>query len=217
MSLDSFKSTSEDVGGETNLDNTSPTDVSADDVDWHISLDGYWDDVDERFYGEDTPNEPPLMNVPEKLAADMEHIGDEGYASEVADQLEMMVPSEYKSVIRITFNDFSTWNWPLKNTTDEFTDEVKHFIDRYFPEIIQWDAIVRGDDPEEELDNWLNQFDDPDYSWQQDVDNTEMDRKTRVWFNQNASWLPELRKKIKSEANDVDIEQESGDEWMDDW
>jgi len=205
MSLESFKS-------QVRSDEKSAVDVSTEDFDWHLSLDGYWSNIDERFFGEDTPNEPPLMAVPEKLAADMTHIEDSEYAKEIAEQLDFNTPSRYGSVVRVTFNDFSTWHWPVLER-DGYNSELEHFAEEYIPQIIQWEAIVAGDNPQRALQEWAGEQEDPDYSWVDDISETSMDDDTRRYFNDNADWLEELSRNVDS----VDVDIDTDDNWEDDW
>jgi len=166
---------------------------------------------DARFYGDGTPNDPPLINVPKKLATDMHYKDDPQLATDVASQLDFNTPSRYEAVITVEFNDYSTWNWPILVGNRELTTEVEHFIDKYLPQIIKWDAIVEGKDPQKELKKWRD-GDEVDYSWAEDVANTEISEDTRKYFNDNASWLPHIDREL---SGSIDIETEG--DWKDDW
>lgn len=205
MSLDSFKTEIKPKKESTNM--------SVDDLDWHISSDGYWDEHDSRFFGEDKPNDPPLMNVPEKLAADMDYIEDPQTVLDIAESLEMRSPDRYDAAIRVIFNDFSTWHWPILKGDRELTNEVMHFIDEYMPQIVQWRAIVAGEDPKQALDEWNDVVEEKDYSWMDEIDNTELSEDDRQYLNDNASWLEHISRKV--DAPDIDIEDDS--DWADDW
>jgi len=198
--------------------NTFREDVdNSDDKDWHVSTEKYWSHIDKRFYGPGTPNETPLIDVPAKLAADMEYIDDAELATQVASLLNFSNSESYEAVIRIKFNDFSTWNWPLLVGNREFTDEVKHFIDRYFPEILKWDAIVAGEDPQRAVEEWKDPNAGDNYSWTDDVDQTDMSEETRKYFNENKEWMPEIRKTIKNEVSASDVNVSEDEDWMEDW
>lgn len=217
MSLDSFKAQNNEQGGANDNTGNTVDKVSIEEYDWHISMDKYWNDVDERFYGQGTPNEPPLMNVPEKLAADMEYVDDPHLASSVADQLDFNSPERYEAVITVIFNDFSTWKWPLLKGDKELTSEVEHFIDKYIPEIIRWEAIVAGEDPDEAIKEWTGEDEGDDMSWMEDIGNTSMSDDMRKMFNEEADWLPHINRTVETNSEVEDVEIDSDGDWTDDW
>lgn len=217
MSLDSFKAQTNEQGGVNDNSSNTVDKVSIEDYDWHISMDEYWDDVDERFYGGDTPNEPPLMNVPEKLAADMEYVDDPHYASTIAEQLDFNSPERYGAVITVIFNDFSTWKWPILVGDRELTSEVEHFIEKYIPEIIEWEAIVAGEDPDKALKEWYGERQDDDMSWMEEVSNTSMSDEVRKVFNEEVEWLPHINRTVETNTGMDSVDIDSDDDWTDDW
>lgn len=214
MSLDQFKASTQIKGGADESSDNDNEQLGPRDINWHISLDGYWDDVDKRFYGEDTPNEPPLMNVPEKLAADMDYCDDSDLATEIASQLDFNTPERYEAVITVTFNDFSTWNWPILNGGRKLTSEVIHFIDKYMPQIVKWEAILAGDDPIQAVKEWKGENDPADFSWMDDISNTKLSEPDRKYLNENADWLEHKSRRVDATP---DIDVDSGDDWADDW
>lgn len=217
MSLDQFRASEQMKGGEEGDSGNTEEQINHTDISWHISLDGYWDDVDERFYGENTPNEPPLMYVPEKLAANMDYKDDPHLATKVASQLDFNTPERYEAVVTVIFNDFSTWNWPILEGGRKLTSEVTHFIDEYMPQIVQWRAIVAGESPEEALEEWEGRTDNPDFSWMDDMMNTRLSEEDRKYLNDNADWLEHKSRVVGSTPDTSNIEIDSGDDWEDDW
>lgn len=217
MSLDSFKSENFQTLNEESKSCDTESSVDIDDFDWHLSIDGYWDSVDDRFFGSDSPNEPPLMNVPEKLAADVSYIDDSEYATEVATQLSMNSPQRYEAVMRITFNDFSVWNWPLIEGNREYNSQIEHFIDKFMPQILKWEAIVRGDDPTKAVDKWIADDDDSDYSWVEDIDNTDISESLREYFNDEVDWMPHISRVIETSTTSDNDNSSFDDSWTDDW
>jgi hypothetical protein len=202
----------------TDTDTTDDaSDMEVDHINWHVSLNGYWDNIDERFYGEDTPNDPPIINVPEKLAADIEYINSPLKASIIAEKLDMDKCISYNSAVKIRFNDFSTWHWPMKSCDREFTYQLKGFIDRWFPDIIQWHAIVRGDDPKEALERWYDEIEPSTPDWIEEFEDTDMDEETRQYLNDNADWLPEISRTVEGKgvdsSSDISIEEDWNEGW----
>jgi len=205
MSMDSVKS-------QYQSDEKTDVDASVDDITWKIKSGGYFESVDDRFYGEDTPNKPPLMPVPDKLAADMDYIQDSGYAMEVATQLDFNTPSRYNSVVRILFNDFSTWNWPILDECDGISSELDHFVNKYIPQIIQWEAIVAGEDPNDAVDEWAKDT-TLDETWMKDVGNTHLTEDQRKFFNDKVEWMEYISKDV--ESSEVSVKADG--DWTDDW
>lgn len=215
MSLDSFK---QDEGGDVDKAVSSTLDDSIDDnSDWQFSAYGYYDDVDERFYGDGIPNQPPMMSVPEKLAADMEYIEDSKFAKEIAESIPYADYFNQDAVIKIVFNDLSTWHWPIKSIGNGGFNDVEHFVQTYIPEIIQWDAILHGDDPTKRLADWYDEGEQEGVNWSKLMEDVDMSEDKRKWFNNNADWLDKISKKVKKIDSGDELELDEDDDWIDDW
>lgn len=187
------------------------------DCNWHISLDGYWEDVDPSYFGDDTPNEPPIMAVPEKLAADMEVIEDEELIQELVDWMYSDGQEKYSEVLKVTFNDFSTWHIPLRPWDKDYARIRMGAVERYVPEIIKWEAIVKGKNPKKALQEFDAPWEYTEPEWVSDFEHWEMKEDTRKWFNENADWLPYIDKTIKSDGDEVEVELAEDEDWTDDW
>lgn len=187
------------------------------DCEWHISLDGYWSDIDPFYFGEHTPNQPPLMAVPEKLAADIDILQDETMIRALSEWLYSDDPGVYSEVIKITFNDFSTWHIPVQPWSEDHACVRMSTVEKYVPEIIKWEAIVHGKDPERVLESTELPWDDTEPEWFDDFEHRKMNENTRQWFNDNADWLPYIDETIKSDSEEVDMELDKDDDWTDDW
>lgn len=213
MSLDSFSGDN----FESNIDaeEDSSDELNAWDFNWHISRNGYWETVDEKFYTDELPNEPPLMAVPEKLAADMEIIEDPEIVNQVAKYWFPKCEDEYEQVMKITFNDFSVWHEPLLPWEKDYTRARQHLVERYLPEIVKWKAIIECRDVSEALRELKESWEEDEPKWFSDIDKTELSNSARLWLNENASWLPHIDKVIETE--EIDLELDEDDDWTDDW
>jgi len=172
--------------------------------------------VGDRFFGEGTPNDPPIIYVDEKLAADMEIIDDENVVQEVVEFWSLPQPDRYVSVLKVTFNDFSNWHIPLPPWEKDYAKTRVNTIDKYMPEIIRWHAIVEGEDPEPRLQDWESQLEPSEPEWYGDLEKTGISEETREKVNNQLSAVPYIDKKIESTTYDADIEVED-DSWEDDW
>jgi len=207
-----------DGNTETNeSQNTGSSDSYTFRCNWHISLDGYWEDVDPEYYGDYTPNSPPLMAVPEKLAADMEIIEDDKLIQQLSDWIYEDDNSIYSEVLRLTFNDFSTWHIPLRPWDKDYARIREGAVEKYVPEIVKWEAIVRGENPKEALEQCDFPWEDTKPDWFDDFEHFEFDKETRKWYNENVDWLAYIDKTIKSDNANVDIYAGDNDNWEDDW
>jgi len=215
MSLDQFRTTTESSSTTSDTESDNNEDSYTWDCNWHVDLQGYWKDVDGRFYSEDTPNEPPLMAVPEKLAAEIHIIDDSEIVQDVAEWWFPEAADEYTEAAKVVFNDFSTWHLPLKPWDKDYENSREHIIKTYVPEVIRWNAILEGENPDKAIEDWNKpwEIDDPD--WFDDIEKTEMSEEFRKWCNKNADWLPHIDKKIKS-TDEIELDVED-DNWEDDW
>lgn len=210
MSLDSY---AEPVESETDESDDSYTF----DCNWHISLDGYWDEVDPKYFGANTPNEPPLMAVPEKLAADMEIIQSDDIIQQLSNWIYNDDASIYTEVLKITFNDFSTWHIPLRPWDKDYARTRANSVKRYMPQIIEWNAIIQGNNPEQALEQFDPPWESNNPEWFDDFQHYEMDEETRKWYNENVDWLAHIDKTIKSDNENIDIDEGENDDWTKDW
>lgn len=217
MSLDQFRSMSDsdqlDESEEVNDDSTDHTW----DCNWHLYPGGYWEEVDEKYYGDDSPNQPPLFNVPEKLAAEINVIDDEDIVSEVSEWWNPKRKDDFNEVIQIVFNDFSTWHMPVRPWDEDYSRTRVHIVERYLPDVVKWRAILRGDDPDEVLEQWTPPWEQQKPDWEDDIDNTGFSEDTRQWLNDYASWMPHIDKEVGSESKDVELDIDEDDDWTDDW
>lgn len=216
MSLDQFSSIDGDKSDATSDSGNSDEDSYTWDCNWHIDPDGYWDDVDERFFGDGTPNQPPLMEVPEKMAAELHIIDDEDVVQSAA---ELMFPNhsdEYTQVLRVVYNDLSTWHVPIKDWDDDSEMIMETIVQKYVPEVIKWEAIINGENPQDKLEEWDKpwEFDEPE--WWSDMDHTGISEETRKWLNNSVPGVEYVDRKIESSKQEVDLEVED-DDWTDDW
>lgn len=209
MSLDQFKS----VSLEDHL--TTSEDTSWD-LNWHIKEEGYWDSIGSRFFDEDSPNKPPLMEVPEKLAADLEISDDPELVEEVASYWFPGREDDYVEVVKITYNDFSVWYWPLRPWDEDYENMRDTIVKRYYPQVIKWRAIVRGDDPSKALREMDKPWEEDEPKWFSDVDKTGLSEETRKWLNKNKDWIQHIDREINSREEEIDLGVEDED-WTDDW
>lgn len=215
MSLDQFRSLG-DNQSDTSGASGEPEDVTSWDCNWHIKLDGYWDNVSEKYFGDDTPNQPPLMAVPEKLAAELHIVDDPELVEEVGEFWAQGSPDEYVEVFKIVFNDLSTFHVPLRPWSKDYAMIRDSLVKQYLPEVVKWEAVLDGENPDEVLDNWLPPWEEEDPDWFEDVDKTGLSESTRKWLNEEKNWLPHIDKKIESNGN-VDLDLDEDDDWADDW
>lgn len=230
MSLEEYRNkldtgTSEEPEPSVN-DETDSSDDSDDyqwDCSWHIDPDGYWDSVDERFFGDDKPHDPPLMAVPERLAAEIEVVEDEEFAAEIASMWSFGDAEKHTEVIEVIFNDLSVWRMPAKPLDKDNLGIREHIVEQYVPETIKWEAIIEGENPHDALEEWeenggVEEKDPEDYfpDWFSDLDDTELSEEDRQWFNRNADWLERIDREVDAGSRDVDVEVESDYGWMED-
>lgn len=217
MSLDQFSSVSEHYEDSDSEEEESSENSYSWDCNWHIHPEGYWDGVDERFFGEDTPNQPPLMNVSEKLAAEMEVIDDPDFVKEVGEWWSEREADSYNAVIRVIFNDLSTWHVPVKPWDKDYARTREHTVKRYVPEVIRWEAILNGEDPDKAIAEWDEPWGEHRPEWFDDFEHWEMEEQTRKWFNENADWLPHIDRTIESTEDEVELDVDDDEDWTDDW
>jgi len=207
---------------EGNTETTESQDIGSSDsytfeFDWHIRLDGYWEDVNREYYGDHTPNSSPLMAVPEKLAADIKIIQDDEVIQQLSDWIYDDDESIYSEVLKLTFNDFSTWHIPLRPWDKDYARIREGAVKKYVPQVIKWEAIVRGENPKEALEQYEFPWEDTKPDWFNDFEHFEFDEETRKWYNENVDWLPYIDKTIKSDDANIDIDTGDNDNWEDDW
>lgn len=174
----------------------------------------FWQDTDTRFYGEDTPNDFPIIAVNELLAARIEIVEDEEWAKEVAQFWNISESRNITELVRITFNDLRTWHWPLRPWDKDPTKTRQHIVEKYVPQVIRWEAILEGEDPKEAVSEWENRHEDNSVDFAEIMDETDMSDEDRKWFNKNADWMPLLKRKVEKN-DDVDINVAEDDSWMD--
>lgn len=215
MSLDSYKDKigSADYGSDSQVD--SDTESIDWDCNWHIDFDGYFDNVDERFFGEDKPHEPPLMEVPERLAAEIDIVENSDFASTVAAQWGFNDNDSYAEVVEVLFNDLSVWRVPVKSWDKDYLNMRDEIVEKYVPQVIKWEAILNGDDPSKALNEWYNDGEPKEPQWVNEIQDTELDEEDRKWLNKNADWLGRIDRKAQSDDRNVDVEVEEDYGWMD--
>lgn len=217
MSLDHFKST-DDVNvasEETSEQNESePTDNKPNPTwgdDWHIYPGGYWEDVDEDFFGEGTPNSPPLINVDTKLAAEVHITEDQGVVEEAA---EFMFPEEverYTQAVQIIYNDLSTWLLPLPPWGEDLAGTRDWLVRDIVPEVIQWEAILDGRDPEKALSEWED-GEGVETTWTDMIDETEMSDEDRKELNNKLGDNIDLPERVRK-SKGINISEDSTTSW----
>jgi hypothetical protein len=105
----------------------------------------------EPFVSDDTPHEPPLYNVDFKIASDIEIIDNDRLTNKV---VEYWFPEErdrLNKVVAVFFNDASAWYLPVADWDKDYEGIRTHVVQKFVPEVVQWKAIVRGDNPAEAL------------------------------------------------------------------
>lgn len=218
MSLDQFRTVDGNYEEPSDDDEEVEEDSYSWGCNWHFEPGGYWDNVDEKFFGEDTPNQPPLMAVPEKLAAELHIIDDPDFVEEVGEWWSEREADSYTEVMKIVFNDLSVWHIPLKPWDKDYARVREHHIKQYLPEVIRWQAILDGEDPDQAVKEWEKPWAEWTPKWFSDVGDTEMSESTRKWFNNNARWMPHIDRKVESMGDEVEVElEDEDDDWADDW
>jgi len=211
MSLDTFATTDDTVCDSCN------DKVSSDNIDSQKPKSQskvFWHDTDTRFYGEGTPNDFPIIAVSELLAARMEIIEDKEWAHKIAQFWNIEDTENISELMKITFNDLRTWHWPLRPWDKDPTKTRQHLVEKYVPEVIRWEAIMEGEDPDEAVLEWENRYEDDSVDFIQLIEETDVSDEDRKWFNNNADWMPLLKRKVEKN-DDVDIDIAEDDSWMD--
>lgn len=185
---------------------------------WDIEPHGFVNDVDERFFNEDAPHKPPLIDVELKLAADVQIRDDNELVQSVADYWFPHDSERHTEVAEIVFNDISVWYLPLAPWEKDYESTRIKIVDDFIPDIVQWKAITENENPKEALEEWKEwDKDDDEYEWVELMSETEMEGEIRKWFNEHADWLPYIAKKVKSQANDVEFDDSGDLDWRDSW
>lgn len=211
MSLDTFAATDDSVCNSCN-DEVSSGKCKTENPKSQSEV--FWQHTDTRFYGEGTPNDFPIIAVSELLAARIEIIEDEDWAKEVAQFWHISETENITELVKVTFNDLRTWHWPLRPWDKDPTKTRQHIVEKYVPQVIRWEAILEGEDPDEAVSNWENRHEDDTVDFVEIMDETEMSDEDRKWFNKNADWMPLLKRKVEKNE-DVDIDVAEDDSWMD--
>lgn len=217
MSLDDFAEQSVDQQAGEGQQSQSTDDGYSWNSNWHIYPEGYWQDVDPEYFGEGTPNQYPLMEVPERLAAEIEIISDDDVVEDVVEYWFPGKSEQYVEVARITFNDFSTWHLPLRSWDEDYTNTREELVKDYVPEVIRWEAIIEGRDPDEAIEEWDKPWEIEDPEWFSDVGDTGMSEETRKWLNDEIDGLSRVDRKVSSSSEDVELDIDDDDDWTDDW
>jgi hypothetical protein len=182
---------------------------------YEIEPQGYVDEVDERFFGENTPNEPPLLQVEVKLAADISISDNPRLVREVA---EFWFPDEvqrYKKVAIIAFNDASVWHIPLASWEKDYENFRRIIVEEFIPDVVQWKAIVDNRSPSKALSKWNEWLESDDEGWEEDMEKTKFSKENREWFNENADWLGHILRQVDTKDRKVSLDVE--DSWENDW
>ena len=185
----------------------------------HFNVDpvGLPSSVDLSYFGDDSPHQPPIFDVDVKMAADVEIVEDQDIVRNVAEWWFGKHESRYTKVVKVIFNDISVWYYPLGEDGKDYENIITHVVDRYLPDIVQWKAVVDGDDPREALEEFRRETTEEEPDWVEDLEDTGMSDEYREWFNENLDTIDHIDREVKSrsETEDIDIEVEG--DWTDDW
>ena len=188
---------------------------------WHkehtLSPKGYTSDVDERFFGPDTPNKPPAIDVEIKLATNIQITDDDGLVSSVAEFWIPEEPDRYTEVAKVAFNDLSVWHIPLPPWEKDHSNFRMMLVDEFIPDIVQWKALNQGQSPSERLESWKKWLESDDYTWEDEVSDTEMSDSDRQWFNENLDNIKHLDRQVDSSCDYSNIEIDDIDSWENGW
>jgi len=184
---------------------------------YNIRPRGYSTEVDEEYFGEDTPHKPPVLDVDLKLAADIEIVDDDELVEEVAEYWFPSEKSRYNKAAAIIFNDVSVWYLPLANWDEDYEHTRVKIIDDFIEDIIQWRAIVDGRSPEKALEDWRDWKEPNVKQWVKELDDTELSEEYRNWFNNNVDWVSHISKTIESNSHEVELDLNDEDDWTEEW
>jgi hypothetical protein len=184
---------------------------------WNLNPQGFSTNVDDRFFGNDSPNKPPVFDVDVKLAADVVISDDIELASEVAQYWFPEDSERFTQVAIIVFNDASVWHIPLAPSNKDYERTRQTIVDRYIPDVVQWKAILNGNDPAEALEQLKGEIESTEEKWVKELDQTDMSEEQRQWFNDNARWLDHIGRTVESSQDDVDLNVNGEEQWTDDW
>jgi hypothetical protein len=201
----------------TNENNANPTYQSWTDK-WDIEPYGYTTNIDDRFFDEDSPHKPPIIDVDVKLAADIQIREDKQLVKSVAEYWFPHDTERFIEVAEIVFNDISVWYLPLPPWDKDYENIRINIVDDFVSDVVQWKAIVDNRSPKVALEEWRDWLDkDDDYEWAQLISDTEMLESTRKWFNENADWLPHIHKTVESDIKNVELNDSDEMSWEDSW
>lgn len=185
--------------------------------DLHVKPEGFSKNPDGRFYGENSPNDPPAIDVDVKMASDIVLEDNSEKAEEAAELIGFDKPSSYDEVAVVAFNDGSTWHLPIKDWSNDHASMRLMLVDEFIRDIIQWKAVINGEDPLERLSKWESNNNQDNYDWVEDVEDTEMSEEQRKWFNNNAEWVDHLDRVVESDNDSVDMDADDDYSWENDW
>lgn len=178
---------------------------------------GWFNGTDSRYYNPDSPNKPPAFKVPKRIAVDIELTTEQHLVQQTAEFWFPSEPERYTEVARITFNDMSVWYFPLPPWSKDYAGTRHHVVKEFVPEVIKARSDKAGMDGDRYKHLWEVRNGLARPHWLEDVDNAELSEANRKWFNENADWIPKIRKTIESQLDEVDIEVEDSYGWEDDW
>jgi|APHM01.1.fsa_nt_gi hypothetical protein len=185
---------------------------------WEIEPHGFDNEIDGRFFCEEAPHEPPLIDVEMKLASEIKIRDDIDLVESVATYWFPEMPDKYVEVAEIWFNDVSVWYLPLASWSEDCENMRIRIVDDFIPDVIQWKAIVENRSPKDALEQWREwDSNDNEYQWTSMMEQTEITDELRKRFNENADWLPYMAKTIESEVEIEQTEEPSKTDWEESW
>jgi hypothetical protein len=217
MSMDEVKK-DKNIEGDTGDASVVQGNNSTVHKNWHIRIDGFWENVDSRFYNDELPNQPPLLSVNERLAAEIKILDEDDIVSKVSEFFFPESPDRYTEVARVLFNDLSTWHIPLPPWDKDYEKQRVRIVDRYIPEIIKWSCIIYKKDYQTEIEKWEDEISDQEkYEWMDRINDTEFTEEDIKWLNENMKWVETQHKVVKSDNDNVELNIGKENSWEDDW
>lgn len=184
----------------------------------NIEPQGFSTNIGEKFFGDDSPNKTPVVDVDVKLAADIIISDNPELVKEVAEYWFPEDTDRFKSVAKVVFNDGSVWHIPLPDWNKDYEGFRVDLVERFIPDVVQWKALVRGDDPSEALSRFREELNvEHDTSWEKELDDTEYTDEQRKWFNDNLDHVDYLQRTVESTSDSDNLDIGSDSNWEDDW
>lgn len=146
-----------------------------------------------KWFSEDLPNQPSLIDVEVRKVSKLEYINDEEFAYKLAEKLNMRDSHKMSFAIKTIYNDMTVWFWPFRQIQGGKNSILSNVLKKKIRSMKEFKKMLKTGEEDVEVEDvtlseteqreWMKEMEYSGTDQQIEDKNTNEDENDQTWMD----------------------------------